>query len=329
MAIGCQFSPTAPFSGFDAQGSRVVGRFESGELTPAASVQNSASAASASVPEVVVTIRERPSIEATVDSNGTFTLVGVPSGSFTLLFLVDGEVVGEIRIDHVRKNQGIRLTVTWTAGEIVLVEEERDRVAFSGECPRGPGFWCQNKSGQNPNLSRAEFDAFALAAAALLANVPALDTADEIAAAVCDTGNQFLRQLAALALNLASNTVQTGTTLTGEQPPYATVGDAFDAAAAHLAGEARLGGSAAEALKDVMDRINNAQNVSGCDQLPEDDETPVPDEDDPTSGRMTICHVPPGNYNARHTITIDASAWPAHKGHCAQGVCDSRGACGP
>ena len=45
------------------------------------------------------------------------------------------------------------------------------------------------------------------------------------------------------------------------------------------------------------------------------------------SGELTICHIPPGNYNARHTITIDASAWPAHQGHCAQGTCDYIGAC--
>jgi len=47
----------------------------------------------------------------------------------------------------------------------------------------------------------------------------------------------------------------------------------------------------------------------------------------PSSGEMTICHIPPGNFNARHTITIGASAWPAHQGHCAQGTCDYMGAC--
>ena len=47
----------------------------------------------------------------------------------------------------------------------------------------------------------------------------------------------------------------------------------------------------------------------------------------PPSGEMTICHIPPGNYNARHTITIGVSAWPAHQGHCAQGTCDYVGSC--
>jgi len=47
----------------------------------------------------------------------------------------------------------------------------------------------------------------------------------------------------------------------------------------------------------------------------------------PPIGEMTICHIPPGNFNARHTITIDSSAWPAHQRHCAEGTCDYIGAC--
>lgn len=30
---------------------------------------------------------------------------------------------------------------------------------------------------------------------------------------------------------------------------------------------------------------------------------------------MTICHVPPGNPDRPHTITINSSAWPAHEAH--------------
>jgi hypothetical protein len=43
----------------------------------------------------------------------------------------------------------------------------------------------------------------------------------------------------------------------------------------------------------------------------------APEPDPPPTGQLTICHIPPGNYGARQTITIDASAWPAHRGHCA------------
>ena len=45
--------------------------------------------------------------------------------------------------------------------------------------------------------------------------------------------------------------------------------------------------------------------------------------DDDRDGKITICHVPPGNASARHTITVGESAWAAHRGHG-----DSRGACG-
>jgi hypothetical protein len=47
----------------------------------------------------------------------------------------------------------------------------------------------------------------------------------------------------------------------------------------------------------------------------------------PPTGEMTICHIPPGNFSARHTITIDVSAWPAHQRHCAEGTCDYIGPC--
>jgi hypothetical protein len=325
-ALGCQFSPTAPFSGFGDQGSRVVGQFETGGAgLSAQAAPSGASASTVGVSGIVVTVRERPSLTTTVSQNGSFTLTGVPSGSFTLVFQLEGRIIGEIRFRNVRTNQGIRISVVLTVSiEVVLVREQRDHVSFSGECPRGAGFWCQNQGGRNPNLSSAEFDEFAEKAAELLEDVPAVDTPAEVAAAVCNTGNQFVRQLASLALNLAAETVQLDTNLVGEPAPYVTVGDAFEAAVAHLSGASPLSAAGQQTLKDVMDRINNAQNVEGCDQLPDDDD---PDEEEPPSGSMTICHVPPGNYNARHTITIDASAWPSHQGHCAQEVCDYQGAC--
>jgi hypothetical protein len=326
----CDFRPTAPFGGFDGQGSRVIGRFEPGAGSSALQTSQTVTyAASAGVQGIEVMCEERPSLKVAVDQNGAFTIAGVPAGSFTLVFLRDGQRIGEIRLKSVRKNQGITITLNLTSGgEVILVKEERDQVSFSGECPRGAGFWCQNRGGQNPNLSKAEFDAFALEAASLLQSVPAVDTPDEIAGAICNTGNQFVRQLATLALNLAAKTVTVTTALQGE-PAYATVGDAFKAAVAHLTGAQPLGAAQQDTLKDVMDRINNAQNVSGCDQLPDDDDgdDDPPDTDPPASGQITICHIPPGNYNARQTVTIDASAWPAHKGHCNQGTCDYQGAC--
>ena len=338
-ASACQFTPTAPFQGFDGQGSRVEGRFDvSGTSMPARSALrlNATASATASVEGIVVTIQERPSVTATVDRDGRFTLSGVPSGSFTITFVRNGITIGQIDLQYVRKNQAIRITVVLISDdEVVLVKEERDEVSFSGECPRGAGFWCQNQSGKNPNLSRDDFLEFAKDAATLLKDVEALNTSDEVAAAVCNTGNQFQRQLASLALNVAAKTVTLDTNLVGERAPYAKVRDVFNAALAHLTGSNRLSSSEQQALKDVMDRINNAQNVDGCDQLSDDDDDDEPDDETPpppptvppSSGSLTICHIPPGNYDKRHTITIDASAWPAHQKHCSQGRCDYVGAC--
>jgi hypothetical protein len=77
--------------------------------------------------------------------------------------------------------------------------------------------------------------------------------------------------------------------------------------------------TAASASGSVDD--SNSSHYLGVPQPP-----PVP-QPPSSSGEMTICHIPPGNYNARHTITIGVSAWPAHQGHCAQGTCDYVGAC--
>jgi len=40
--------------------------------------------------------------------------------------------------------------------------------------------------------------------------------------------------------------------------------------------------------------------------------------------QVTICHIPPGNPSKRNTITVGASAWPAHQAHG-----DTEGACPP
>ena len=46
------------------------------------------------------------------------------------------------------------------------------------------------------------------------------------------------------------------------------------------------------------------------------------DNGDDNGDKVTICHVPGGNPGNRHTITVGASAWEAHRNHG-----DTRGAC--
>lgn len=137
-------------------------------------------------------------------------------------------------------------------------------------CPLGAGFWCQNQDGRNPNLTAEEFKEFAEAAATLLSDVEALDTAEKIAAAVCNIGDQLLRQLAALALNLAAETLARETALVNE-PGFANVGAPFDAAV-EVANDPSATRDERNEIKDVLDRINNGQNIEGCDSEPDDGE---------------------------------------------------------
>jgi hypothetical protein len=314
----CGFSPTAPFEGFDGQGTRLSGSFDA-----AVGSRDGVRSSAASFQGLAVSVAERPSLSTTVGSDGRFALTGLPAGAWSLLFARDGRNTGEIRLTSVRKNQGITIVVGQTPdGEVVLLSERRDRVSFEGECPRGAGFWCQNQGGRNPNLSAEEFQEFAEEAARLLneggRTVSALDTPQEIAAAVCNTGDQLLRQLATLALNLAAETLTLDTPLVGE--PFPTVGAALDAAASEVQSPA-LGRTERNALKDLLERINENQNTSVCLDG-EDDDDGDDDGGAPPSGKMTICHIPPGNPSARHTIEIDGSAWPAHRSHG-----DTEGAC--
>ncbi|HSD26003.1 MAG TPA: carboxypeptidase-like regulatory domain-containing protein [Vicinamibacteria bacterium] len=310
----CGFSPTAPFSGFDGQGTSLTGSFDT-----TVGARDGGRSTAATFEGLSVSVAERPSLSTTVSSDGRFALAGLPSGAWSLVFSRSGQNVGEIRFTSVRQNQGITIVVGQTPdGEVVLLSEKRDHVSFEGECPRGAGFWCQNQGGKNPNLSDDEFGKFAKEAAELLKDVPALDTLEEIAAAVCNTGDQLLRQLATLALNLAAGTLTRETILTGET--YGTVGEAFDAAV-NEAKTPSLSREERNALKDVLERINESENTGVCPDG-EDDDDADGDDGAPTSGKMTICHIPPGNPGAKHTLEVDASAWPAHRAHG-----DTIGAC--
>jgi hypothetical protein len=57
-------------------------------------------------------------------------------------------------------------------------------------------------------------------------------------------------------------------------------------------------------------------------KLQDDASTAAPTPAPAAGGRITICHIPPGNPGNKHEIEVDASAWPAHQGHG-----DTMGAC--
>ena len=73
-----------------------------------------------------------PDIKATVGADGTFTLRGLPAGSFTLVFKQGTTEVGRLVFDQVAANQQITISVKLVASEIVLVDEDRRGIGNAG-----------------------------------------------------------------------------------------------------------------------------------------------------------------------------------------------------
>jgi hypothetical protein len=317
FALACGFNPTSPFAGFDEQGSRLSGVFQSN-----GGGVNTLTAAPSTVYEgLTVYVEQDPSITSVVKSNGAFTLVGLPQGTIAIVFERGGDVIGRLVFRDVVPNQELRIVVILsTSGTVELVEEDRDSVGL-GECARSPGFWCENRTGKNPNMTREEFEEYAGGALSRLQaeGVDGFDSIDDVEAAVCNNGDQLLRHLTSVLLNLEAELLDEGTSLIGEE--LGTVREAVQAAFDILAS----GGTRSEIneVKDVLDRINNNVNTEGdCEPTEsEDDDPDVPDDpDDPiqvpaecqpfvTGKKVTICH------KGKNTLNVAIDALPAHLAH--------------
>ncbi len=70
---------------------------------------------------ITVTVKEVPSITVKVSGNGTFELEDLPAGTFTLVFSVNGTVIGEIQVQVVSGATEIKIVVRITEGSVVLV----------------------------------------------------------------------------------------------------------------------------------------------------------------------------------------------------------------
>jgi len=84
------------------------------------------SAMSAQAGKVVVTVRENPSLSVTVSGNGTFEIQSLPAGGFTLIFSVNGVVVGQITITAVSEGTTIKIVVKVSDNDVELVDLETD-----------------------------------------------------------------------------------------------------------------------------------------------------------------------------------------------------------
>ena len=118
--VGCGGgSPLGPSGeGVTLRGVVVGADFLSGSAVSASS------GAGAAEGEIIVTVEEDPSITTTVGADGTFTLRGLPEGSFTLVFTQDDVVLGTATFDEVLPNQEITITVEVADNGSVEVTEE-------------------------------------------------------------------------------------------------------------------------------------------------------------------------------------------------------------
>jgi hypothetical protein len=87
---------------------------------------------------ITVSVMSDPAITTTVGTDGTFTLRGLPAGSFTLLFMQGTTELGRLTFTEVAANQQITITVQVVSTEIVLVDEDRRGIGNAGVELEGP-----------------------------------------------------------------------------------------------------------------------------------------------------------------------------------------------
>jgi hypothetical protein len=81
---------------------------------------------------IEVHVLSDPAIKATVGEDGSFTLRGLPAGSFTLVFMQGTTEVGRLVFAEVAANQQITINVKLVEAEIVLIDEDRRGIGNAG-----------------------------------------------------------------------------------------------------------------------------------------------------------------------------------------------------
>lgn len=115
--VGCGGSsnPASPSGAGVVLNGVVIGS----EVAASSSAEVSAQANSGR--RITVTVEGNPSLSTTVSANGTFTLEGLPAGSFTLVFTLNGVVIGTINITGVGDQVEIHIVVQVTSTTVILV----------------------------------------------------------------------------------------------------------------------------------------------------------------------------------------------------------------
>ena len=108
-----------------------------GKIAPDASLKAAAQVLAAGDP-ITVHVQSHPEIKTTVAADGTFTLRGLPDGSFTLVFTRGAEALGTLLFTEVAPNQQITIEVKLVEAEMVLVDEDRRGIGHAGVELEGP-----------------------------------------------------------------------------------------------------------------------------------------------------------------------------------------------
>lgn len=86
------------------------------------------SALSTSSGAITVRVQEQISISTTISVNGTFELDDVPSGTFHLEFVSNGQVIGTVTVTNVTATSQINLQVEVKITVVVVIKLEVDGV---------------------------------------------------------------------------------------------------------------------------------------------------------------------------------------------------------
>ena len=127
VSCGGGSSPSAP------SGKGVVLQGTVLSATGSAGVTAHAGGSASAAGKMVVTVQENPAISTTVSTNGTFELDGLPAGTITLVFTIDGTVVGTITITGVGEDTEVKIVVQITADGVILIE-----ITIEGQPGPGP-----------------------------------------------------------------------------------------------------------------------------------------------------------------------------------------------
>jgi hypothetical protein len=210
----------------------------------------------------VVVVDSDPLISTTVGTDGTFTLRGLPEGSFTLEFFQGLTSLGTLTFREVAANQQITITVQLDGTDVMLMDEDRRGIGHAGVELQG-----------------------------LVENVIRLNDGP----------------LSESTFVIAGRTViaRPGVTAIREGITRRTVEDVTVGKQVHVKGTT-IEGSTSVLAYEI--KLQNPTTTSPTDPTAE--------------AQVTICHIPGGNPSKRRTLTIGASAWPAHQAHG-----DTEGAC--